>query len=87
MAIPIADVIRTREVVTGLYSEQIHQSTSGRVHNLQVDIAGPTATVHGTTGSYYIKQLALQAAIEVAGELGHTLEFNVQVGSGSPKRP
>jgi hypothetical protein len=42
----------------------ISQRTWGRVHRLHVEFTNGRLVVHGWTSSYYVKQLALQAALD-----------------------
>src|SRR5262245_8415471 len=42
----------------------IEQRTGGRVHKLSVETVGDRLVVHGYSGSYYVRQLALAAVFE-----------------------
>lgn len=46
--------------------QRIRQRTSGRIHNLAVEITPGSVVVSGRVGTYYLKQLAVQAALSVA---------------------
>lgn len=59
---------------------QILQRTWGRVHQLQVEAKDDRMVVHGFTSSYYVRQLAIQAILEVVNpEL--PVFMDIQVGS------
>ena len=61
--------------------EQIVQRTWGRIHALRVERVGEHFIIHGRTSSYYVKQLALLAALEVLGPRNTTtLDLDIQVG-------
>ena len=61
--------------------EQIVQRTWGRIHALRVERIGERLIIHGRTSSYYVKQLALLAALEVLGSRETaTLDLDIQVG-------
>jgi hypothetical protein len=64
---------------------QIVQRTWGRIHRLAVEVRDDRLIVHGCTASYYAKQLALQAALEVLDSTDATcVELDIQVGD--PRR-
>ena len=46
-------------------AQAIHERTWGRVSNLRVEFRGELVVVCGRTQTYYLKQLALEAAREV----------------------
>ena len=54
----------------------IDQRTNGRIFSLQVERNGEHVIIHGHTGSYYVKQLALVAALEA---LEDTKSINVSL--------
>ena len=62
----------------------IEQRTGGRVHSLGVEAVGDRVIVHGHTGSYYVRQLALaavQEALEAAeSEQPEQVELDIEVG-------
>ncbi|MBI3468221.1 MAG: hypothetical protein HY000_34895 [Planctomycetes bacterium] len=61
--------------------QQIVQRTWGRIHALRVERIGERLIIHGRTSSYYVKQLALLAALEVLGPSNTaTLDLDIQVG-------
>lgn len=45
----------------------ISERTWGRIHCLQVSVTDERVSVQGFTASYYVKQLAIQAILEVLG--------------------
>ena len=66
--------------------EQIVQRTWGRIHALRVERIGERLIVHGRTSSYYVKQLALLATLEVLGSSDTvTLDLDIQVGHANPR--
>jgi hypothetical protein len=62
-----ATVRRTNAEVERAIERRIHERTWGRVRNLQVELRDEQVVVHGSTPTYYLKQLALEAAREVLG--------------------
>jgi hypothetical protein len=64
-------------------ASQIIQRTWGRVYGLEVELAGGRLVIHGRTSSYYVKQLALLAALESLGSAETTaVELDIRVGAG-----
>ena len=60
----------------------IEQRTSGRVRDVSVEIIGRRVVVHGHAGSYYVRQLALAAVLEVLQpERVEQVELDIDVGS------
>ena len=60
---------------------QIVQRTWGRIHQLQVELSGERLIVHGRAGSYYAKQLALEAALDSLGSTDATaVELDIEIG-------
>jgi hypothetical protein len=45
--------------------QKLQETTSGRVQNLRVELIDGQIVVHGSTRSYYVKSLALEAAREI----------------------
>lgn len=41
---------------------RIRERTWGRIRNLHINVEGHRLTIHGTVASYYLKQLAIEAA-------------------------
>jgi len=67
----------------------IRQRTWGRVAQLQVQRVDERIIVRGYTSSYYVKQLAIQAALEALGGVNSPhLEVDIEVGpSTAPASP
>ncbi len=64
--------------------QQIIQRTCGRIHRLRVEGVEGRGLVHGCTHSYYLKQLALLAVLDVLD--GTPVELDVQViKAGAPR--
>lgn len=62
----------------------IDQRTSGRVRSLRVENDRGRVVVRGHTGSYYVRQLALAAVMEVLeGGRSEQVELDIEVGPGS----
>jgi hypothetical protein len=60
--------------------DQIRRRTGGRVQPLEVQVTEGRVTIHGRTGCYYLKQLALQGVLDVIGTAPSTLiDLRVQV--------
>ena len=69
----------------GSIERRIAERTWGRVHWLRVAVGDGRAVVSGYAPSYYIKQLAIQAALEALGTDESLLPvLDIQVGTGSP---
>jgi len=61
-------------------ASRIGQRTSGRLRRLRVEASAERVVVRGATSSYYIKQLALQAALEVTRSAnGPQVELDIAV--------
>src|SRR5262245_37713201 len=66
--------------------ERIAQVTGGRIHDLEVELTDDRLVIRGICASYYVKQLALQAVLDVVGDpAAINLEFNVEVEAHPPK--
>jgi hypothetical protein len=50
-----------------LLERRIAERTGGRVRQLQVDVTDDRVHVQGHTSTYYFKQLAIQAILELRG--------------------
>jgi hypothetical protein len=71
--------VRSRNAeVERAIEQRIHERTWGRVRNLQVELRDEQVVVHGCTPTYYLKQLALEAAREVLGA-NRRLFIDIQV--------
>jgi hypothetical protein len=70
---------------------EIVQRTLGRVRSLQVERKDNRIIIRGFTSSYFIKQMTIQAALDVLGDaIGRKLELDVQLvvlGSATTVRP
>jgi hypothetical protein len=61
--------------------QHISSRTWGRIHQLQVAVVNGEARIHGYTVSYFAKQLAIQAALEVLGsESNVPVKVDIRVG-------
>lgn len=61
--------------------QQIRRRTWGRVCALQVERKGDSMVVRGSTPSYYVKQLAISAALDALGQRSSPrLEVDIDVG-------
>jgi hypothetical protein len=70
----------TEELETRI-ERQIVLATWGRIHNLQVQVTADKIIVRGRTPSHYVKQLVLQAVLDVLGPTATIpVELNIQVG-------
>jgi hypothetical protein len=61
-----------------LIERRIHARTWCRVRRLHVEADGEQVVIHGSTQTYYLKQLALEAAREVLG-CARVLLVNIHV--------
>ena len=60
---------------------QIVHRTWGRIQRLHVETRDDRVVVHGWTSSYYIKQLALEGALEALGsDEPAEVELDIHVG-------
>jgi hypothetical protein len=64
-------VVSVRGGLTESLAEQIarlvQSKTGGRIDGLNVAVAGTEVTISGRTTTYYLKQLATHAALDLAG--------------------
>jgi hypothetical protein len=60
----------------------IAERTSGRIHQLVVEVREERLVIYGCASSFHLKQLAIQGILEVLGN--DRLEIDVQI---SVKRP
>jgi hypothetical protein len=80
---PLADEEGLRQRI----ERQILLGTWGRIHNLSVEVTDGEVVVRGSTQSFYIKQLVLQAVIDILGSTPPVaVKFNIQVGAGGPHK-
>lgn len=56
---------------------RINSKTLGRIRQLEVESTGDAVVIHGTTSTYYAKQLATQIILEELGK--YTLENEIEV--------
>jgi len=63
---------------------QIAQRTWGRVHRLALEDTENRLVVRGYTCSYYVKQLAIQAILEVVGAEMKEVQVDIEVGAAGP---
>jgi len=57
--------------------QRINSKTLGRIRQLEVESTGDSILVHGTTTTYYAKQLATQIILAELGE--YTLDNEIEV--------
>jgi hypothetical protein len=76
-------VIRNQTAVEELLwtlEREIMQRTLARVRDLQVEQEHNRIVIRGFTSSYFIKQLTIQAALDVLGDaVGRELDLDVQL--------
>jgi hypothetical protein len=56
----------------------VQSRTGGRIYGLHVEVAGTDVTISGRTTTYYVKQLATHAALDLAGQFA-TLTNDIAV--------
>jgi len=61
-----------------LLERKIMERTAGRVHQLHVDALARRVNVFGTSPSYHVKQLAIQAILETVPQCD-SLSFAVDI--------
>jgi hypothetical protein len=60
--------------------QQIARRTGGRVQMLEVELKNGEVVIRGRAPCYYLKQLALQAVLDVIGSAGATtIQHHVEV--------
>ena len=59
-------------------SRSVQSRTGGQIRNLTVEITGPDVTISGHATTYYLKQLATQGALDLAGQF-RTLTNAIEV--------
>jgi len=70
--------------LTQSIERQVARRTWGRVHRLAVEVSDDRVLVRGWTPSYYVKQLAIQGALEVLGDAGAPrLQVDIAVAPGA----
>lgn len=75
--------VSIRSNVTETLADQItrlvQSRTGGRIYGLFVDVTGNDVIISGRASTYYVKQLATHAALDVAGQFS-TLTNDIMVG-------
>jgi hypothetical protein len=67
------------------FKDLIAQRTGRGVRALEVELIGDRVVVRGSTTSYYLKQLAQQAALDLIAQAGvNVVECNIEVRTSSP---
>ena len=74
----LEDATRNTELEERIQRE-ITQSTWGRIRRLRVEAANGNLTVEGLTTSYYVKQLAIKAVMDVVATLAQTPSIIVEI--------
>ena len=64
---PEAIVASNDSQIAGVLERAIRKRTCGRVSNLRVELRCELVVVSGTTPTYHVKQLALEAVREALG--------------------
>jgi hypothetical protein len=61
-------------------SQEIMRRTGGRIQMLKVEVTENDVVIRGFVSSYYLKQLALQGALDAIGSCAESrLQLNVRV--------
>ena len=64
-------------------TRQIAHKTGGRIRALEVELSEDLIVIRGTVARYYLKQLVLQAVVDLIGSASASrIELNVQVSCG-----
>lgn len=74
------------EDLTETIERNIVQRTWGRIHQLSVQLCDDRILVRGRTPSYYVKQLAIQGALEALDDDAPHLDINIDVEADLPHR-
>jgi len=69
----------TNEVLPLTIERHIARRTWGRLRQLAIEVSGDRVTVRGCAPSYYVKQLAIQACLEVADTARPRLDVDITV--------
>ncbi len=56
------------ESLTDQITRLVQSRTGGRIRGLVVEVVGGDVVISGRTASYYVKQLATHAALDLAGQ-------------------
>ena len=79
-----ADAVTLGAELRQTIERQIAQRTWGRVHRLALEDTENRLVVRGYTCSYYVKQLAIQAILEVVGAEMKEVQVDIEVGAAGP---
>lgn len=63
---------------------EIMQCTWGRIRRLRVEASSASIIVEGVTTSYYVKQLAIKAVMDVVATLSETPSIVVEIALDEP---
>jgi hypothetical protein len=81
MVASISDRNATQQLEQAV-ERQVRERTWGRIHRLCVDASGGRLEIRGQTSTYYLRQLALQAVLDVLNSADAvSLDFDIQVAS------
>ena len=84
---PAADITQRAVDPVLHYQRLIEQRTGSRVSRLGVEVNDGQIIIRGRSGSYYIKQLAQESLLDIAGDAGCEIVNEIEVGPGKPLRP
>lgn len=76
---PEATTVQLQEEMEASVERRIRQRTSGRVQRLPVAVSDGHLLVQGETTTYYVKQLALEAAREASKQSNMPLRIDIRV--------
>jgi hypothetical protein len=79
-----ADAVTPGAELRQTIERQIAQRTWGRIHRLALEDRENRLIVHGYTCSYYVKQLAIQAILDVVGAEAKEVQVDIEVGAAGP---
>ncbi len=74
----ISEDTKARQNLASLLEKQIQEKTFGRIRPLEVELGGDKITVHGRCASFHIKQLAIQALLDLVPQAA-PLHFAVDI--------
>jgi len=67
--------------------QQIEQRTCGQVRRLRIDVRPDRVVIHGSTPTYYLKQLVLEAVLDVTrSQPVPPVRLNIQIGTRSTQQ-
>ena len=70
-------MLQTRAQLQASVAQTVQANTANAVHNLAILVDEAEIRISGTTNSYYIKQLATQAALGASS--GHAVRNDIHV--------